>query len=527
MSSSPNSGGPATASGGVTLRNWIGVIGALVGGFMAVLDIQVTNASLKDITGALGATLDEGSWISTSYLVTEIVVIPLCGWLAVVFSTRRYLLTTASLFLIFSTLCGFAWNLPSMIVFRALQGFTGGALIPMAFSTILIMLPPAKQAVGFALFGVTATFAPAIGPTVGGWLTENFGWQWIFFINLPPGLLLLGATWYAVDPKPMRLSLLREGDWAGIGSMAVGLSCLTVFLEEGERKDWFGSPLITRLAILAAVMLTIFLVVELRSSHPFINLRLFSRRTFAFASVVNVALGVGLYGSTFILPLYLGQIQGYNSLQIGETVMWSGLPQLAVMPLVPKFIARFDKRLLIGFGLAGFCVSCFINAFLSPDTAHDQLRWPLLLRAICFPFIMVPLSSLATGGIEKENVNSASGLFNMMRNLGGSVGIALLSAFLTQREHLHSNRLGEFISLYNPLTRERLDLLMHAFQAKGFDPVGAQQLAIAALDGTVRKQAFTQAFSDCFYLIGVALLAGIVALFFCKKSTGTGTASAH
>ena len=514
----------------VSLRGWIGVLGALLGAFMAVLDIQITNASLKDVTGALGSTLDEGSWISTSYLTTEIIIIPLSGWLASIFSVRRYLLVTASLFLLFSMLCGFAWNLESMIVFRAFQGLTGGALIPLSFQIILTVLPPANRPMGFALFGVTATFAPSIGPTIGGWLTENYGWPLIFFINIVPGLVLLGFTWYAIESRPMELGRVRDGDWWGIGTMAAGLAALTVFLEEGERQDWFGSPLIVRMAVVAVIALTAFFAIELwLAPKPFMNLRLLTRRNFGFGSIINVGLGVGLYASAYVLPLYLAQIQGYNSLQIGETIMWAGVPQLFLMPLVPKLMARFDSRILIGSGLAIFGGSCLLNYFLSPDVAYEQLRVSQVLRAFGQPLIMVPLSALATAGIEPADAGSASGLFNMMRNLGGSVGIALTSAMLTQREHLHSNRLGEFISLYNPLTRERLDQLAGGFRAHGFDPASAARMALGALDNTVRNQAYLQAYSDCFFLIGATLCAAIAAVVFCRPATrGTGGgAGAH
>ena len=526
MSAPENQSSPTAE---VSWRGWIGVLGALLGAFMAVLDIQITNASLKDITGALGATVDEGSWISTSYLMTEIVIIPLSGWLAMVFSTRRYLLTTASLFLIFSILCGFAWNLQSMIFFRAMQGLTGGALIPLAFQIILTTLPEAKRAMGFALFGVTATFAPSIGPTIGGWLTDNYGWPLIFFINVIPGGILIATTWFAIPRKPMQLKRVRDGDWWGIGTMAIGMASLTVFLEEGERKDWFGSPLIVRMCILAAVAITAFLIIELWvAPKPFINLRLLRNRNFGFGSIINVAVGAALYGSAFILPVYLAQSQGYNSLQIGETVMWSGLPQLVIMPMVPLLMKRIDSRLLIGAGLIIFGWSCIMNYHLDPNVAYEQLRFSQILRAIGQPLVMVPVSALATAGIAAADAGSASGLFNMMRNLGGSIGIALISASITMREHLHSNRLGELISLYNPLTRERIDSLTNNFVAHGFDLTTAGQMALRALDNTVRGQSYLLAYGDGFFLIGITLFAAVIALFFTRSAPRVaGGAGAH
>src|ERR1700754_3874627 len=264
----------------VSAKTWLAVVGATLGAFMAVLNIQIVNASLADIQGAIGAGIDDGGWISTSYLVAEIVVIPLSGWLAQVFSVRKYLLTNAALFLLFSAACDFAQDLPQMIALRAVQGFTGGVLIPMAFTLIITLLPKAKQPIGLALFAVSATFAPAIGPTIGGYLTENWGWQYIFYVNLVPGAVMIGMLWLSLEAKPMKLALLRQGDWPGIITMAIGLSALQTVLEEGNKDDWFGSAFIVRLSIIAVVALALFLWVELTSNRPLLNLRLLGRRNF-------------------------------------------------------------------------------------------------------------------------------------------------------------------------------------------------------------------------------------------------------
>lgn len=511
----------------VSFKTWIGVLGAVLGAFMAVLDIQITNASLQDIQAALGATLEEGSWISTAYLVAEIVVIPLTGWLARVFSTRWYLLVNAALFTFFSVCCAWAWNLNTMILFRALQGLTGGVLIPMAFTLILTQLPAAKQPIGLAMFAITATFAPSIGPTLGGWLTENYGWEYVFYLNLIPGALLLAAVWYAIAPQPLQLYLLKQGDWGGIVAMAIGLGSLQVVLEEGSRKDWFSSQFIVRLGVIAAIFLAIFFWIELTRQRPFINLRLIGRRNFGLATVVNVALGVGLYGSVYILPLYLAQIQQYNAMQIGEVIMWAGIPQLFIVPFVPKLMQRIDTRFAIGVGVSVFAVSCFMNAHMTHDTGLDQLRWSQLVRAMGQPLIMVPLSSIATANIEAEQAGSASGLFNMMRNLGGSLGIAALATLLTRREQFHSNRLGEAISLYDPQTQQRIEQLTQYFVSRGADLSTAGQQAIASLENIVRREAFVMAFNDCFYFIGMTLLLSGIAVLFFKKVKAGGGAMGH
>ncbi len=515
------------ASGQVTPKTWIGLMGAMLGAFMAVLDIQITNSSLAEIQAALGATLEEGSWISTAYLVAEVVVIPQTGWLSQVFSVRRYLLVNTALFILFSMCCAWAVNLPMMIVFRALQGFTGGVLIPMAFTIVLTTLPPAKQPVGMALFAITATFAPSIGPTLGGWLTDNLGWQYNFYLNLIPGIIMLGAIAYAIPPKPMQLNLLKQGDWWGIISMAIGLGSLEVVLEEGNRKDWFASGEISQLAVVAFVFLSAFLWIELTRRRPFINLRLLLRLNFGIGSIAGLSLGLGLYGSVYILPLYLSRIQDYTAMQIGEVIMWSGLPQLFLIPFVPKLMQRFDSRFLAAVGFSLFAVSCFMNSHMTHETGIDELRWSQLVRALGQPLMIVPLTSITTGNIEPEQAGSASGLFNMMRNLGGSIGIAILATLITRREQFHSNRIGESVSLFDPETQQRINQLTQAFISKGADPTTAHNQAIATIDNIVRREAFVMAFNDGFYFVGIALLVSGLILLFCKKVKPGGGAAAH
>ncbi|MCS3892678.1 DHA2 family multidrug resistance protein [Bradyrhizobium japonicum USDA 38] len=518
----------APATPAVSAKTWIAVIGATLGAFMAVLNIQIVNASLADIQGAIGAGIDDGGWISTSYLIAEIVVIPLSGWLAQVFSIRIYLLTNAVLFLLLSAACALAQDLPQMIVLRAVQGFTGGVLIPMAFTLIITLLPRAKQPVGLALFALSATFAPAIGPTIGGYLTENFGWQYIFYVNLVPGAIMVGMLWYALDAKPMKLALLREGDWAGIITMAIGLSALQTVLEEGNKDDWFGSPFIVKLSVIAATALTAFLIIELTAKKPLLNLRLLVRRNFGFGMLANFLLGVALYGSVFILPQYLARIQGYNAEQIGMVLAWTGLPQLLLIPLVPRLMQKFDARIIIGVGFVLFAASNFMNIYMTSNYAADQLLWPNVVRAIGQALVMAPLSAVATSGIEAENAGSASGLFNMMRNLGGAVGIALLQTVLTKREQYHSNVLMQSVSMFEQATRTRLEQLTQYFVNHGIlDRADAAHRAYVAIGHIVQKQAYIFAFSDTFYLLGMALIVALIAVFFLKKPGQTSAGGAH
>jgi DHA2 family multidrug resistance protein len=524
----PRANSAPAAATTVSAKTWLAVFGATLGAFMAVLNIQIVNASLADIQGAIGAGIDDGGWISTSYLIAEIIVIPLSGWLAQVFSIRVYLLTNAILFLVFSAACALAQDLPQMIALRAVQGFTGGVLIPMAFTLIITLLPKAKQPVGLALFAVSATFAPAIGPTIGGYLTENWGWQYIFYVNLVPGLAMIGMLWFSLDAKPMQLSLLREGDWPGIVTMAIGLSALQTVLEEGNKDDWFGSAFIVRLSVIAVVALAAFLWIELTSTKPLLNLRLLGRRNFGFGILANFLMGVALYGSVFILPQYLARIQGYNSEQIGMVLAWTGLPQLLLIPLVPQLMKHFDARLVIGAGFALFAASNFMNIFMTPDYGSDQLFWPNVVRAIGQALAFAPLSAVATAGIEAENAGSASGLFNMMRNLGGAVGIAMLQTFLTKREQYHSNVIGQSVTLFEQATRTRIDQLTQYFLNHGIaDRAEASREALVAIGHVVQKQAFILAFSDTFYLLGAALIVGLMAVVLLKKADHLQAGGAH
>ncbi|MBX4891943.1 MDR family MFS transporter [Rhizobium bangladeshense] len=510
------------------LRMWMAVIGSTLGAFMAVLNIQIVNASLADIQGAIGAGTDDGGWISTSYLIAEIVVIPLSGWLTRVFSLRNYLLVNAILFLIFSVACAFAANLEQMIVLRAIQGFSGGVLIPMAFTIIITLLPKARQPIGLALFALSATFAPAIGPTIGGYLTENWGWEYIFYVNLVPGALMVGLLFASLDRAPMNLKLLAKGDWPGIVTMAIGLAALQTVLEEGNKEDWFGSEFILRLAIIAAVSLTLFIVIELKTANPLLNLRLLARRNFGFGIVANFLLGIALYGSVFVLPIYLARIQGYNSEQIGMVLAWTGIPQLLLIPLVPRLMRRFDVRLLIVVGFALFAVSNFMNVHMTGDYASDQLFWPNIVRAVGQALVFTPLSAIATSGIEQENAGSASSLFNMMRNLGGAVGIASLQTFLSKREQFHSNILTNSVSVFEEATRDRIARLTAYFMNHGVtDQALAGHKAVVAIALKIRKQANIMAFSDTFFLLGVALVVALLASLLLRKPGRLSGGGAH
>ncbi|HEY1943228.1 MAG TPA: DHA2 family efflux MFS transporter permease subunit [Roseiarcus sp.] len=523
-----HSGAIPAATPRASTQDWIAVLACMIGAFMAILNIQITNASLLDIEGGIGTGVDNGAWISTAYLIGEIIVIPLTDYLSRVFSFRRYLLVNATLFPLFSIGCAFAHDLGSMIVMRGLQGFAGGILIPMALTIVLTKLPKPQQPTGLALFALSATFAPAIGPTIGGYLTENYGWQTIFFVNAPPSAIMVAALFFTLEKSPMRLNLLKEGDWAGIVTMAIGLAAFQTVLEEGNKDDWFASPLIFRLAIVAAVFLTAFIAIELRVEKPLVNLRLLARRNFGIGVLSNVLVGFALYGSVYILPQYLGQVQGYNAEQIGGVLAWTGLPQLLLIPLTPMLMKRFDARAIAFVGIALFALSCFMNATLSLDTAGDQFLFPNIVRAIGQAVIITPVTAIITAGIAPSEAGAASGLSNMLRNLGGAVGTATLATVLTKREQFHSNIIGQSVTLTRDVVRQRLDQMTAYFMSRGeTDRATAAHDAVVYLGNVVRRQALIMGFSDTFVVIGVLLAIAALALLFARKPQGSAGAGAH
>ena len=515
------------SSDSVSALTWVAVLGMNLGALMSSLDVTATNASLQDMTGALGATLDQGSWISTAYLIGEIIVIPLTGWFGKVFSTRWYMTGSTVLFLVFSIACANATTLVEMIAFRGLQGFFAGAFVPVAMAYVLRHLPPSKHTIGLAIFGLTVTLGPAIGPALGGWLTYNYSWQYIFYINLIPGSLMLATCIFLIEHEPMHLNELKQGDWAGILTMGIGLGCLQTVLEEGNRDLWFNSPFIVRLAAIAVVSLALFLIIELTKKRPFINLRLMQRRNLGLASIVNLVAGSGIFGAMYVMPVYLVSVQHYTPYQVGLTLMWVGFGSVLVMPFLPIIQSKVDSRVIVAVGCAVFAVSNFINSHMSAQSGTPQLMLPELIQGIGQSLITIPLSALATAGIQGEQLGDASALFNQVRYLGGSFAGAIFATVIQHRSEFHYDRLRGDVSLYNETTQQRLQEMMQYFMSKGADSATATQQAIAAIAQVVQQQATVMAINDCYYLLGFLILISGTALLLMKKAKTSGNIVAH
>ena len=507
---------------------WIAVAGTMLGAFMAILDIQITNSSLQDISGGISATADEGSWISTSYLIGEIITIPLTAWFSKIFSIRYYLLVNIVLFLTFSALCGISTNLGEMIVFRAGQGFTGGVFIPTALTVIITYMPKNLQGVGQAMFGLTATLAPAVGPYIGGLLTDRLGWEWNFYINFVPrrpdvrhGL--------RHDPEGKDADReLRNGDWWGIACISIGLGALVAMLEEGQRKDWFGNDFIRTCGILAAIFVPAFILIEIFGKHPVVNLRLLLSRNLGLSTVVAFVLGMGLYGSVYLIPLYLGEVQGYSPLLIGETLIWVGTAAVAHLSgaaFVDEEVRHPPPRF---HRLSAFRGELFHERVHGvADYAKDQFIWANVVRALGQPFTIVPITGLAVATLARKDAGDGSAIFNMFRNLGGSVGIAILSTVVTRREQFHDERIGESVTAFSLAAQGRLQSIQAQFVARGFDPTTAMNQAYGVVKRTVRREANIMAFNDAFLIVGISLLLGAIIVWFCKKPQPGAAAAAH
>jgi DHA2 family multidrug resistance protein len=520
---------PAPALEVVSLKTWVAVIGSTIGAFLAILNIQVVGASLADIQGGIGAGIDDGGWITTSYLIAEIIVIPLSGWLASVFSLRTYLLTSTALFLALTAACAFAQTLSQMIVIRAAQGFAGGVLIPLAFTIIMTKLPRSKHPVGLAIYSVAVVFAPSIGPALGGYFSDNFGWQSIFFLSLPPGVVMIAMLWYALEPAPRQLHLLAEGDWLGVLTMALGLGSLETVLEEGNKDDWFGSPFILRLSVVAVLSLAAFIYLELKRPAPLLNLRLLTRRNFGLGTGANFIFGFSMFGWIYLIPQYLSRLQGYSSQEIGGVMVWLGLPQLFLIPFIPKVMRRVQPRALVIAGYSLFIGGSLLAMSLSDDFSGPEFLGSSLVRALAQAMTMAPLSAIAIAGIEPEYAGSASALFNAMRNLGGAVGIALLQTLLTKREQFHSDVLSSQVTLFAAATRQRLGRLTDYFLAHGAsDRDLANREAAVAIGRAIRHQAFMLGFSDVIIIQSAVLGLGLAAVLFLRSaSRASGAGEAH
>jgi DHA2 family multidrug resistance protein len=477
-----------------------------VGYFIAYLDVQIVAASIQEIGGGLSASQSEISWVQTSYLIAEIIVIPLSGWLSRVMSTRWLFAVSAAGFTLSSLLCGAAWDIQSMIVFRALQGFLGGSMIPTVFTTALIFFQGKQRVIAASVVGGLASLAPTLGPVIGGWITDTWSWHWLFYINLVPGILVTVLVPLLVKVDKPDLSLLKHADYLGIVLMSLFLGCLEYVLEEGPRWDWFGDDTIRTCAWISGIAGIGFIVRGLTFAHPVVDLRALAIRNFTLGCWFSFVSGIGIFGVVYLTPLFLGHVRGLDAWQIGTALLSAGIFQLCAVPVYGMLANRVDMRWLMMFGLACFAIATWQYAAVTHDWGWRELLLPQAFRGFAQQFCVAPIVTLTLGALPPERLKSASGLFNLMRNLGGAIGIAACGTILNDRTNLHFLRIAEHMNSANVTMMGVLHAMQLRYSQIWGDVAHGHEAALKQLWLLAYREAEVQTFADAYRAIAVCFL---------------------
>lgn len=491
-----------------SLRIWLGVLAMVVGMFLAIMDIQIVTSSLTQIQGGLSASADEISWVQTSYLVAEVVAIPLTGMLSRILSTRVLFTVSALGFTLMSALCASATSLEQMILFRALQGFIGGAMVPSVFPVVYTVFPPRQLSAAMVMISLVLNLASTLGPTLGGYLTDTFSWHWLFLVNIVPGTGVAIAVWLLIDVDKPNPSLLRGFDLLGLVLMAVFLGGLEYVLEEGPRWDWFADTSVATCAVIAVAAAVLFFWRVLSYRQPIVDLRAFRNRNFAVGICCSFVIGTGLYGATYVVPLFLAQVRGYSAWQIGATVFVTGATQLAIAPLVAPLSRKIDLRLMLGFGMAMFALAVYLNSGMTNQASLAELFIPQVVRGVALMFCFVPANLLALGTLSPDLLKGAAGIYNLVRNLGGAISIAAIGTVMNWRLHFHWNRLIEDVNPARPAVQHFLETY-----ANRFDPMIAgdpNRAAMKMLAATVQREALVLTFNDILLLLASGFVIGLL-----------------
>ncbi|MFD1694239.1 DHA2 family efflux MFS transporter permease subunit [Roseibium aestuarii] len=515
----------APASTAIDGRKLFTFLCMVFGMFMAILDIQIVSASLPEIQAGLGASQDDIAWVQTAYLIAEVIMIPLSGYLSRMLSTRWMFAFSAAGFTLMSLMCATATTIEEMIVWRALQGFIGGGMIPTVFASAYLIFPREKFSIVSPLIGLVATLAPTIGPTLGGYLTELASWHWLFLINVVPGIFVTIAAVTLIDFDEPDLSLFDKFDWTGFAAMAVFLGSLEFVLEEGAGEDWFQSEEILLFTLCCVSAGVLFFWRAFTAEEPVVDLRAFSNKNFAMGSLFSFTMGIGLYGLTYLYPVYLSAVRDYSSLQIGETMFVTGVAMFLTAPIAGRLMQVMDPRLMMGLGFSGFALGTWMVTDLTHDWDFWELFVPQILRGVSLMICMVPINNIALGMLPPQMIKNASGLFNLTRNLGGAVGLAIIGTLLTKREDFHYARLSESLNWARQTVNETKTLMDHTFSSLGD---AADIASLKALSGMVTRESFVMAFADIFLLLTGLFLLLLLALFLVEKpKMGAGGGGGH
>jgi DHA2 family multidrug resistance protein len=505
-----------------TLRDWLGVLAMVVGLFMAIMDVQIVTSSLTQIQGGLSASADEISWVQTSYLIADVVMVPLSGTLSRLLSTRVLFVTAALGFTAASALCATATSLGQMIVYRAFQGFSGGAMMPLVFPVVYTKFRMPQLATLMVLISLILNLSSTLGPTVGGFLTDTFSWHWLFLVNLAPGIAVAVAVWLLIDiDKPDR-SLLRYFDLHGLVLMALFLGCLQYALQEGPRWDWLADDTIVAAVMVSSIACVLFFWRVLTYHQPIVDLRAFTNRNFALGSFYTFVVGTGLYGATYLIPLFLAQVRGYSSLQIGETVVVTGLAQMMMSPLSSYLARKMDLRLMLSIGIGLFAVAMYLTAGLTNQAGYAELFVPQALRGAALMLCYLPANLIALGSVPQDKLKNAAGLYNLTRDLGGAIALATIGTFMNERLHFHWNRLIEDINPARPEVQHFLDTQANRLDA--LVPGDASRAAVKLLANLVQREALVLTYNDVIMILGSLFVVGLFLMPLVNRPRVAGTA---
>jgi MFS transporter, DHA2 family, multidrug resistance protein len=488
------------------VNRWIVSLSVVFATFMEVLDTTVVNVSLPHIAGSMSSTVEEGTWTLTSYLVANAIILPMTGWLARQFGRKRLLITAITSFTCASFMCGLAPNLTSLIIFRVIQGLAGGTMQPLSQAIMLEAFPPEERGKAMAAWAVCIVTAPILGPVIGGWLTDTYSWRWIFYINIPVGIIsFIMANLFVTDP-PYLKKKTQSIDYWGIGMLAVGIAALQIMLDKGQQEDWFSSNMIIVMAVIAAVLLTAFIIHEIYSRNPVVDLRVFKDHTYSIGIVMMTIVGFVLYGSLVLLPIILQTLLGYSSLHAGITMAPRGIGSLLFMPILGIVVNRIDPRKIIALGSLICAGTLFWFGFLNLNAGYWDFFWPQFLMGMSMSMLFVPMTMLAMHSIPKEEMGNATSIFNLMRNIGGSIGIAAAATMLERYRQAYTNIIGAHATPYGQQSQEMLNQLSSAMTARGADTVTASHQAHAMLFGMVQHQATMLSFINVMRIFGVLFL---------------------
>src|SRR3954468_21881088 len=509
------------------INPWLIAVSVMFATFMEVLDTTVVNVSLPHIAGSLSASIDEATWALTSYLVANAIILPMTGWLASMFGRKRLLMMSVVGFTASSFLCGLAPTLSTLILFRIMQGATGGALQPLSQAVLLEAFPPQDRGKAMGFWGLGIVVAPILGPVLGGWLTDTYSWRWVFYINIPVGIASIVMTkLYIFDPPYLRTES-RHVDYWGIGMLAVGIGALQIVLDKGQQEDWFSSGFITALAIVSAATLIALVIHELTTDNPIVDLRVFKARSYAVGVFLMTVVGFVLYGSMVLLPIMLQTLLGYPPLQAGIAMAPRGMGSFVMMPLTGLMTGRFDARKLLTVGLVIGGGTLLWLSLLNLQAGYWDIFWPQLLQGVGLSLLFVPLTPVSMDPIPREKMGYATSLFNLMRNIGGSVGIAVTGTMLARHQQAMTSLFGSNVTEFSPASQSMFNQMRGAFMAAGADTVTATNRAYAALFGMVQRQASIVSFVTLFQWLGIVFLALLPLILLMKRPRGGPIAGAH